>query len=606
MGKLLVTNNTNWDNSLRKIFMDSGFIQKGRNHNQAYLTTYRKLNVDNENYYSTENDYIASAGTIIYEGLTGCDALKKLLEDFDGNNIRQIRSQAVGCFLLVIKKFNTIYAFVDEAGTYGAYYHHDGTNYILTTTYYHIAKCINPLLYPGPFLEQVFTGCIMDENTIFHNIYRIMGSECIFIELDSAQFTVKKVEVNKYTLGVNEINEQIKKFIDKCTSYCEKKKLFEDSPMLFATGGTDSRLMLAMDIYSGLRPIVALWHGDPVDVQTFDEDLKLGKQLASIGNLETEIYDISRDLLSELDEENIDKLEKYGEYSIIYGGNPSFFKIFENGDVKHADSGYYGELLKKLDEFAEFDITPEYTLTLDEFVSKHVNRWEIHVNRDDGCDIKDVLIAHMIEELRKLSDEAGIDYKNLKQKDCLDFYKFRRMHSDSKFCNFVNIFGYSYEVLAQKEIADYSSQFHYELRNRKYLHLKMIQTMCPELLNVDFFTHCQRERFDKNSMTLNEIKTANVGGKIRHVLKPFFMKTKMGEKLVYWYRHNAAEGKVHNEIIRKYVKKIKETGVTDMIGMNVTENSFIQMPAYRDVYRHCVLVKHILKVEKDMNRIKNK
>ncbi len=74
------------------------------------------------------------------------------------------------------------------------------------------------------------------------------------------------------------------------------------------------------------------------------------------------------------------------------------------------------------------------------------------------------------------------------------------------------------------------------------------------------------------------------------------MKNEIGKRIVYWYRHNVGDGKSHDKIIDKYVHKINETRVLDMADMNISANSFVSIPIYRDIYRHCSMVQHVLRV----------
>lgn len=79
MSKMLLTNNKMWSSSLRNSWRELGFTENAhRDCGDAHFTVYKKLNVDNVNYYEANGDFASSVGCLFYDDCFGEDALKRL------------------------------------------------------------------------------------------------------------------------------------------------------------------------------------------------------------------------------------------------------------------------------------------------------------------------------------------------------------------------------------------------------------------------------------------------------------------------------------------------------------------------------------------------
>ena len=155
MGKLLITNTSEWDNQLRECYRNAGFRENAHlKRGNIRITAYRKLKIDNENVFICGDDFVTSSGTLFYKEKFGKEALDLLYIDAKNMSVTELRRNMLGTFVVAIKIEDTIRVFLDETHTYAFYYYYDGTRFLMTNTFYHIEKCVRQPICDDAFLER--------------------------------------------------------------------------------------------------------------------------------------------------------------------------------------------------------------------------------------------------------------------------------------------------------------------------------------------------------------------------------------------------------------------------------------------------------------------
>lgn len=200
MGKLLITNSPEWDGMLRKLFADSGFRESAHTEcRDTRVTAWKKLCVNNCNFYSCGDDFAACAGTLIYKENFGEDALRMLYEDSRSMSVTELRKNLIGSYVAAIKNGDEIRVFVDETHIYKFYYYADGGKYILTSTFYYVEKCAKQPLHDDAFLEWLSRAyTTMSRQTPYYNVYKLCAREYFRINLSDGTFSVEKCPLNDY------------------------------------------------------------------------------------------------------------------------------------------------------------------------------------------------------------------------------------------------------------------------------------------------------------------------------------------------------------------------------------------------------------------------
>lgn len=261
MGKLLITNSPEWDGMLRSIFADSGFRESAHTETGgARITAWKKLCVDNCNWYQCDDDFAACAGTLFYRENFGEDALRMLYEDSRSMSVTELRRNLIGSYVVAVKNGSEIRVFADETHTYKFYYYTNEGKYILTSTFYHIEKCAKQPLHDDAFLEWLArASTTMSRQTPYYNVYKLCAREYFRIDTSEGTYSVETCQLNDYHCKFANREEALNTLFEKAKYISSLRSKFIRSHRIFLTGGLDSRLEYAMHLYNHDNVDVAYW-----------------------------------------------------------------------------------------------------------------------------------------------------------------------------------------------------------------------------------------------------------------------------------------------------------------------------------------------------------
>lgn len=231
--------------SAREVFQKKGFIlppvefeSSGYN-----LWLFRKILINENNYYHHGGYSIFSCGTPIYKSLNYQSGLQCLLNDFITNTIEFER--LIGNYTLIFKKLDKYQLLCDEAHIAPVYY--DKQNRVISSSFLGVAAALRPglTINKNAALEILLTGSLIGPETQVVEILRI-EKETIF-NFPGVQILEQKTTTpNERFIGSKKqcINFQINKLLD----YFESIKEISNSTgtMIGLTGGFDSRLLMAL------------------------------------------------------------------------------------------------------------------------------------------------------------------------------------------------------------------------------------------------------------------------------------------------------------------------------------------------------------------------
>lgn len=552
MSRIILSNNNNWAEYLTSNIEGSGFETnfKGNilynSEPVGYLTTFKKLHVDNCNYFEKNREWVATSGTFVYKGLLGQDALKVFLEDAKQKSIKELRACSEGMYVVLYQISNCIYAFVDETQSCRFHYFYDGINYILTNEAVHMYKLLNPEIYIPAAQLCLHIENFTAKNSMFKNIYRLMADEYIKIDLQENKFFVEKAELNYYKYEFKTREEALNIITDKIKEHAKiRNNIFKDVT-IYQTGGTDSRLVLAT--YKGIKPKLIYMHGNNFILPTKLEDSVICRKLSSKMDLDLKIYDLSSDCF--IDYINTDSKNYWRDGdSITCLGNNSKFKnnILNQVSSEFCDFGYYGEMFRQFDQLNLFYKEP---FTLNDFVEKlFFNNLEQVKCFNDISEVRGELYDIFLRHAKNMN----MDITNLLKDDCFALWSYRRSIVDLSLPKITNLTRYSYPILGQKEIYDLINQVPYLWKKDAWLQLSLIQNLNPDCLNIPFFSHCKPCIFNKADMSLipdekfKFVKSIKSNGKI---LKSYMKNKDYNKSLLQFIISECSEtfNKIHMKI----------------------------------------------------------
>lgn len=572
MGKLLMTNRKEWNDELRECYSKNGFSSNGTIDEGVFLTTYNKLNVKTYNLHMINDDFIACAGTLIYKEKIGEKALADLYTDWCEKDLKYVRKNAVGNFVVAVKRNNEIKIFVDETGTYPFYYYNDdNNNYLLTNTYYHIEKCVKEEIKVNSFIENIIGYCNLNNETPFKNIFRLRGDECVCLNVPASKMWIEKCELNEYKLETDDLDEIVDILAATLTKYAKQLKIINKVPALFATGGVDSRLILGVYLSSGIKPRLANWQGSPVIMNTKADDAKLVGEIARILGLEYYEYDVQTDFAQDVNNMKLEDFDKYGEYSLEYGNNKKWQEIFENSGMELLDFGVMAEMFKSLEML---DKANQKEFTLDKFVDLYIGRTGFF-NQSQRMKNYEQYREHIYSEFLEMAVSDNMDIQHLSNEDCLKLYNYYYgMHANTTKINFANMFGYGLLFGTQKELCDYINQIPYYIKQKKKLSLLLTKKLYLQLLEIPYYSHCRYMKYDAKENKLEAIKSDSYKTNLEELLKP----TKFGKVLIVLKRKII--GKKNKRILEFCCNSIQNSSTYKKLGVEIDEQTFGYFPIY--------------------------
>lgn len=496
MGKILLTNCKEWNNDLQKIFDKTGFFVSGKT---DIMTVYKKRKVNNENFWKYNDNYVASAGTLIYKGEMGRKALELIYNDSKKKDIKELRKNFWGTYTCVIKRNDIIKIFVDETETYALYYHNDDTQkYLVTNTYYHIAKCIKTKLIFEALLEKGIRGGIYGNVTPYKNVFRLKANEYIEINLNYNKFRICETELNDYRKefkNKEEAIEILRKNVEKIEkAYSKNVK----GHVIFATGGLDSRLELALHLKNQKDISLGYWSGGDSLTNGTLQDMKIGKRIAQKEDLKYIYYDVSEEFKDSINSINEEKCDEFGEYTAIYAHNKKWFQILNsfNPSVQSLRFGYGGELIRGTTEVYELK---KKHRNIDDFIR--------HVYCRAGIEKKVILQENIYQTIKEgiASCFKINDYSiPLTLEECEMMFDYSRFHADCNINALINMYYYSCPIFMDKKSWDIICSMKLKWKENNAISIKLLKKWNEGLLDIPIYSHHHIMKYDKNRCELRD------------------------------------------------------------------------------------------------------
>ncbi len=523
MGKLIITNFTEWNSELRKCFTEAGLEEAVRyDSNAFYLTLYKKINIKHSNYYQDGENAIYSAGTFFYKGLFGENALIAIIKDSEKLDVKGIRKNLIGSYVIAIKNNNILKIFIDETHTYAFYYYIDSIHYILTNTYHHIEKCVREKVNKWAFFERGTCSGNINLCTPYNNILKLSAREYISIDLKTNIWKILKCELNNYHVEYSSFEDVISTIIGRVEEVLSLRNKYMHNYLHFMTGGLDSRLELAFNLHKKNSTILGYWRGKDVITNGTEIDQKMGENIAKDKGLSYILYNVSESFEDAVKNASVIS-NKYGEYASLYAGNSKWFQIFEKlENIEYVGFGYFGETLRSLSELDTHFRAP-YSM------KKMIDDLYCRSGIKELIKSKEEFVRFIEKEYEYLL--SNINKSKLSKDDAYKLFNYLRFDSNNLINNLVNSFTYSFPVLATKKVADAIFDIPYEYRKGDKITLELIKYYHNDLLNYPFYSHHHLLKYNSKKNIVDSTFQSKILAKIKKII----YKTMIYDKLYLGY-----------------------------------------------------------------------
>lgn len=563
MGKLLIGSNLNDVNYLNKIFTQCGFKASGNYKNSSiYIYVYKKLRINTNNFVEFDDGFIIGTGTYIYNNKIDKEALSDIYIDFKKHGLVNIRNKIIGSFAILINMGEEIYLFVDNNNTYDLYYYLANEEVLITNTYWHIFKVKHTDIDEVRMIERTFLNSNLGSATPYKEIKKLLGNEYIYGNKNNWVLKNFNCESTKTTYCLDNLWLQIKK------DYAFLDSLYKRSGICM-TGGQDSRINLAILLSEGMKPICYYGEGNSIMTWTKEEDLKIVRSIAEKEKLEVKLMNWHDINLSSFKLKEL--LYKYGELVTIYGCNFNFINEFEcNIDVDFLSFGYFGEVFRNVETIENY---PNEEYTLKEFIDN------MYIRKDLKLFYRkyDVLRETIYKEMLEICKKKNIDPMLLKKADFQKINTEYRKSADIVLNNFANIFFYSFPFLANKKYTDASETIDYSEKSNAKLILEGFKMLSPELLDINFFSHVKKKKYNKgkNELVDNKFMFENLKEKLKNKTN----NEKLLNILRKAYRIILKDKKGYIELDNNFTEKkkmydlLKKSGINDILDLDKMVNN---------------------------------
>lgn len=456
------------------------------------IATFGKLKVPTTNVHSGNSGFAVGIGTYVYEGKIDSDALRCIYEAFSGD-VRALQKVLIGSYAIAIWKNNKLVVFVDSNGTQDLYYTLDKYNVSICSSLFHLGKVHRPIsLNSEAMVQQLFQSCIVGDATILDGISRLDGNHAI-----SWHEGIWSMDF------LPPLDMSIERDRSLSSAAACKFSSIRDTfvtPAVAMTGGQDSRLALSLLLGAGIRPRLIYWRGNSISTNTKEQDYECTCQLASKYDLDVEVWDAC----DSSKEHYAKALGVFGEYAHLYGYNENLIHSFFNTSVDFITFGYFGEMFRNTEDIQAYN---KESFTVAELFDDLYLRGSYKDIYPEFTAYR----AHILDSMTAICENLGIDSSNLTKSDFQHLNtEMYRKRADIHMTNYANQFMYSFLVLGDRMMTDSMNLMGFDDRAGSKPMIEAIHNLTPELLEVPFFSHIRKMKYDAQSHALteeNQVKT---------------------------------------------------------------------------------------------------
>jgi hypothetical protein len=434
-------------------------------------------------------DWICSAGTIIYNGRLGEQALRDCYADFVAGGIQTLRSTAIGHYAVAIKLKDKVSIFTDQQGALNLYYISEGSFWFVSNSLQVCASALpNLKIDATKLLVIALQTQLPGEDTFYAGIKRLFGTQVIQIDLGLGTFCVERIPKRSpvRSHGLSTILD----FIDQYKQ--EVRTVFQELAAvgqigLFATGGMDSRTILAalLDQKAPLMLMYGVGNSRLTDYHA--RDLDIARTVAELYNLSFKQLDWSGN--QPHDEESLQEIfQTYGFQAEIYGAPESFLRAF-NGGITPYPTLLLGGYSPAFTSARPWEL-PQQDFTFGDLVSDAM-RFQGSTVEESRCLVdKDAYRSAFAAEVRTGLNCAEIHYPDTGAS--LDTFVeaklFLYIRAESRFLNLANEFGHYVAPFLMTRLYDPLLSVPLRYRAKDEFQLRLIHALEPELVRVPFFS----------------------------------------------------------------------------------------------------------------------
>jgi hypothetical protein len=498
MARFYLTSSKRAHEKAAQLNTDAGLETDGENNkDNIYFSTYKKRAIDSNTYRELESpDFVAVSGTLVMDGKLGEEALPLVYEEFRNSGARGVRANAFGHYTVILRHEDEIVVFCDPNSVYELYYTEKDSWFISNSLYLCGATLDTRTINRHALYQRAIEYCEISDKTLFDDVRRVPGGEIIRIDTTTQQLTTEALSLPEKTWEYKErgLEHVLTEYTQRTENVFSQIASAADGIGIQATGGLDSRTVLAGLLQQDVDPLITYAVGNSGLTNTRAQDLEAVKQYANRYDLNfhqmdwTCEYPIENDTWDEL-------FRKYGFRYHTYGATPTFFAEFENGfpgDPEMMLSGYGFGTFSNVYFWEDDSIVP---ISFQDMVADIFSLSSKYESTVFQC--KEQYLQRLTEECARALELMGEHEATEKP---LDLDRLTRVvqllngRPQSAYVNIANEFTYHLSPFATYELGRPMIDFPREYRQGEKMRIKQLKKHYPDLASIPLYTGGQMKR----------------------------------------------------------------------------------------------------------------
>lgn len=494
MAKFFVTNQKEAFTKVKAIYEESKFKTSFCRDCDSYsiIASHKLCISDNKNTFTRGNDFVVVTGSLIYkDGLNYTGMIN--IED-----VQQERKDCIGQYCAVSKIENRIIIRSDAFGAYQVFYYAKDGVFAVSNRLDEIAKAFPSELSINQmaFFEEMVAHTVLCGESYYNEVKRLQGCEYLEINLDNGDVKVHTIDVPYPFISDDKADMAVSNMADSLKKIAKKIEICFGQPAICQTGGVDARTVLASLISSNMKPILTYGIGNTGATNTHNEDLNIDKILKEKYDLKLEVGSWNTPKLVEKDWKYYADL--FGFSYRCYVASKDVMDFYMNTPASLVTTGSDGELYRD-EQWVDF-ASKEF-FTVDEYLDEYYLTQEGDITLNEIMKVAPDFRDYMKGKILKLCKKYNLDPQKLHIEDFMYFFIEYTWGADNWVLNLLNQMKYSIFPLADYSVVKYSRVSKDQKKSFKF-QLKVINDMCPSILDVPFFSRCEVRSYDKEKMQL--------------------------------------------------------------------------------------------------------
>ncbi|WP_277552380.1 hypothetical protein [Halobaculum limi] len=498
MSRFHLTTSSHRHTKAKELCNDAGLdVAASLSEDNFHISTYHKRTFENTNFQPLDStSFIAITGTIIIDGKMGENALDSVYKTYAKSGAKEVRERSFGHYSVVIKDGDHIEIFGDPNGVYEIYYTTEEQWMVSNSLHVCSHSLSSPTVDEYKLLEKSLEVSEITDATPFTEVKRLAGNEIISANLIDGSFSVESLErpTVDWDYSGEQINAIVSDYRDRVKSVFNQITKASSNLGVQATGGLDSRSVLAGLLQQDASPSILYAVGNSPLTNTDDNDLDVAREYAKRFDLEFKKLDWGGNLPTERSGWT-SLFEKYGYRYHTYGATENFYNSLSSPAIPELLlSGYAFGTVSNVYYWEQESLVP---ITLEQIVKEHFSYVQ-KFSKDQfnkKQEYLDKLVLHCQSALNRLGHDIETDEK-------MSVCAFARViqllngRPQSAYVNVANEFSFHLSPYATFELSRPMLDFPPEHRRGERIRVKLLNELYSDILNIPIYSGIERAQIN--------------------------------------------------------------------------------------------------------------